>query len=726
MSGFEKHRFEIWNNLQHPYKHTLSDFAYSNPAFPFVTTLEGVINALIAVNYPNTKEAVATPADLPTGLDTPNVGDETPENLDYRVVLDDGDGKAAGYRWEQREDELAPSWHKIYDMDWGEESILSNFLTKTNDTYVSKFGQMDVDVNGDLLTGDLAGQYIYGGSDANSHLTLYANSGDGTGADTGFVQFGDQVRPLLDDAFDLGEAAKRFKDLRLSGQALFKEVNIIDSVISSSTGEISFDDENLTTTGNINTNELKTESFLELRHITTPANSTAGYNRLYFKSDDKLYKLDSAGVEKLVGLEFTSSSDNRLIKSDGTTGEAIQESGILISDLDEMSGITSASIGGLNLASNVLSSIAANDDINITPNGTGKVVVPNLNLSTSVQNAIYVPNALGDLTARGITIDVANVLSGATQILVDNLDLNGSTLSTTNTNGDLSLLPNGTGNVITKSLIPAVDNTYSLGSISQRFTSLFMNGNIQDGTNTFSISELMKFRDASIGANVGDSIFWDGLKWVASNPDSEVDHGELAGILDDDHTQYVLLAGRTTGQTITGGVDPSENLTLRSTSNATKGNVVFDDTLVPSADNAKDIGTGSLRLKDIYQSGQLIGSRLQNVTTATLPPSSAANIGRQVYNTENKQVMIDNGVEWVIEGSNKYVADIPFNGVEITKDVTVSSRIVDARNCQIQLLNNLKDFDRVYCNLKAIDASTIRIETNLPLPVGSYRLLIFE
>ena len=98
-------------------------------------------------------------------------------------------------------------------MDWGEASIISNFLTKTNDTYVSIFGQMEVDGDGDVLTGDLAGQFIYGGSEANSHLTLYANSGDGVGADTGFVQFGDQVRPLTHNFYDLGTDTKRFKDL---------------------------------------------------------------------------------------------------------------------------------------------------------------------------------------------------------------------------------------------------------------------------------------------------------------------------------------------------------------------------------------------------------------------------------------------------------------------------------------------------------------------------------
>lgn len=40
---------------------------------------------------------------------------------------------------------------------------------------------------------------------------------------------------------------------------------------------------------------------LEIKQISTPANPPSGRNKLYFKSDDKLYKLTSAGTESEVG-----------------------------------------------------------------------------------------------------------------------------------------------------------------------------------------------------------------------------------------------------------------------------------------------------------------------------------------------------------------------------------------------------------------------------------------
>lgn len=53
------------------------------------------------------------------------------------------------------------------------------------------------------------------------------------------------------------------------------------------------------------------------------------------------------------------------------------------------------------------------------------------------------------------------------------------------------------------------------------------------------------------------------------------DHGNLApaSLLDDDHAQYPLQAGRSGGQTLAGGTVSGNNLTLSSTTHATKGRI---------------------------------------------------------------------------------------------------------------------------------------------------------
>ena len=52
-------------------------------------------------------------------------------------------------------------------------------------------------------------------------------------------------------------------------------------------------------------------------------------------------------------------------------------------------------------------------------------------------------------------------------------------------------------------------------------------------------------------------------------------HSLLTSLLMDDHTQYLLLAGRATGQIAYGGTQASENLTLDSTAHATKGYIIL-------------------------------------------------------------------------------------------------------------------------------------------------------
>ena len=54
-------------------------------------------------------------------------------------------------------------------------------------------------------------------------------------------------------------------------------------------------------------------------------------------------------------------------------------------------------------------------------------------------------------------------------------------------------------------------------------------------------------------------------------------HSLLQNLSADDHAQYLLLAGRSGGQIAHGGTAASDNLTLRSTSNATKGKVQIID-----------------------------------------------------------------------------------------------------------------------------------------------------
>lgn len=90
-----------------------------------------------------------------------------------------------------------------------------------------------------------------------------------------------------------------------------------------------------------------------------------------------------------------------------------------------------------------------------------------------------------------------------------------------------------------------------------------------------------------------------------------VDHGSLIGLSDDDHTQYGLLAGRAGGQVLIGGIGSGDDLTLRSTSHATKGTIIADS----------DIGL----------------SKIGTATTGTQYPSYDLELTCSVWDTTNTQ-----------------------------------------------------------------------------------------
>lgn len=71
-----------------------------------------------------------------------------------------------------------------------------------------------------------------------------------------------------------------------------------------------------------------------------------------------------------------------------------------------------------------------------------------------------------------------------------------------------------------------------------------------------------------------------------------LDHGFLQGLSDDDHSQYALLAGRGSSQTLNGGTTVSGILNLSSTSNGTKGQIFFgSNSVFNETTNRLGIGT---------------------------------------------------------------------------------------------------------------------------------------
>lgn len=695
---FQHSRFQIWNQNQHPFVHSVSDFMYSNAAIPggIVTDMQGAMDWVFAVLYPQTKDAVATTAALPTVGNVQN---------DYRVVQDDGDGKAASYRWEKREGEAVFSWHKIYDMDWGSDSILTAFLLKTQDIYVKSQGYDDLDASGVAITGGFAGQRIYGGASANTNLTLSANSGDGTGSPTGFVQFTDQVRPTTDNAFDFGTTALRWKKAWLNS-AQISTMLLGTGSITDTSGAITFGSANLTTAGFIKTGTmtLSSGSIIDtsgLIDFGASALTTTGVVEADSFSAPAIGSTFAAGT--VIGnMTFFA---NGIVSSTGNIafggGNLITLNSVTATTLTG----TATNGGNLRLAANTLSSTNTNGNIILLPNGTGII---------DAQKAM---TTLGIAATGSITATV-NVDGGS-------LRLSSNILSPTTANTDVKIAPTGSGAVLLgANSRPDSDNVFSIGTSADRWTTAYLSTGIGDGTTVISSATIQSFRDANVSVTAGMTLFWSGTKWVPSLPDTEISHGTISGLSADDHTQYALLAGRSGGQSLIGGTLASNNLALSSTSNATKGNLTTDSIFRATGDGTIDLGTASFNWKDFYVTGQLIGARLQNATTAGRPSASAGTKGRMIYDTDLEDAFIDRGGTWKKLSVEKYVTQdaTGWTGTETTATYTVSSEVSDARECVWAFKDNTGTFEQMAVQI-TMTQTTVTVTADVALPSGTYTLV---
>lgn len=825
----QHHRFAIWSTNQHPYNHDPSEFGYTHDGLPGVDNMGAALDWILAVLYPNSKDQVATPAALPLVGNTIN---------DYRVVNDDGDGKAASYRWEQREGDPAEKWYKIYDMDWGEQTVLSNFLNITQDVYVYKSGMDDLDDTGTAYAGELSGQRIYGGASENTNLILYANSGDDTSIitpiNTGSIFAGDKLSPLTDNVFSLGTILKRWSDVQTSlatvaniaissgsivssssaldfgdnalsttGSYSAGSISIAAGSITDSSGAISFGDENLTTTGSIAATSATVTSLVST-NITqlggggpvTEASSLIGPNAVAVKfnasyaqtfpaanSNELLnakitmkrstatggnvyarLRSTTAGVpdpglggvlissDPIASLaipitdtviEFTFSSSFNLvagtvyaIEIDGSEqnspngpsvyfGIGTYANGEMFNTTDD--GASWSAFGAdLNFEINSLSSGGATGLIHAIAGvyGASLLVDADVDAAAAIEfsklEALTADRAVqtsgtGVMETSAVTALELSYLSGVTSAIQTQIDGKAST----------ALDNLATPTAINKILQPGVSDSLDLGTFAFRWQNLFLSGAISDGTNNITLDRLLMFRDA-VGTVDGQSLFWNDTaqEWLPSAPDTEIDHNTISNLtVGDVHTQYVFLSGRTGGQTLYGSDTAAEFLTLIG-SPVSSGGVRIADMLLPDADlGGRNIGSSGLRWVNLYMSGEIVGGRIENITSGSLPSASGLNVGRMYWTTDTKDLLVDTGTALQRLSQENIVVDVVWDGVQTSDVQNVSASIEDATKAVWAVYDAADGYKEIKGAELTKSTTQVTVTTQVALPAGTYRLI---
>jgi hypothetical protein len=138
-------------------------------------------------------------------------------------------------------------------------------------------------------------------------------------------------------------------------------------------------------------------------------------------------------------------------------------------------GTGSASVDNIRVDGNTISSTNLNGDITLAPNGSGSVGIAQAGITggsisdTAVTGGTITGSSVSGGSISGAAISGGTIsgvsISGLTQLDVDNVRLDGNTVSSTNTDGDLNLEPNGAGQVVAKGKVGY--GTGSGGTVTQ-------------------------------------------------------------------------------------------------------------------------------------------------------------------------------------------------------------------------------------------------------------------
>ena len=117
-----------------------------------------------------------------------------------------------------------------------------------------------------------------------------------------------------------------------------------------------------------------------------------------------------------------STTDNAVIRWDGTGGKTYLNSGVIIDDSNVITGITSLTVDNLNVNGNTIISTDSNGSITLTPDGSGSVVISKVDINS------------GDITgvtiSGGLTWSAAQNLNSQalTNVNIDSGTVDGATI----------------------------------------------------------------------------------------------------------------------------------------------------------------------------------------------------------------------------------------------------------------------------------------------------------
>ena len=270
---------------------------------------------------------------------------------------------------------------------------------------------------------------------------------------------------------------------------------------------------------------------------------------------------------------------------------------------------TVVNAGNIRSTVDTITTLATNGNINITATGTGSVILNTVKVSDLTSGRVTYATTSGklndnaNLTFDGTTltttgnITVTNTVNAAA-VISGNIKANANQIISTNTNGNINIAPNGTGLVGVNTASPSylLHVNGSFGS-----NSAVIANNITVGTTATSDTVTLTARLASSLVPATTNSYDLGTNTL------KLRHAYLAG-------NFTLDGNATFGDS------SADTITL----NATLSSIP-----TPTADNTYDIGTNTLRWKDLYLSGDVSfggGDIISTAATANIVNVTATTV----------------------------------------------------------------------------------------------------
>jgi hypothetical protein len=236
-----------------------------------------------------------------------------------------------------------------------------------------------------------------------------------------FIASATEIKPKTTNTLDIGTVSLQFKDMYLDGTAYIDGLG--EDILVATDKKVQFRDTALFINSSAD-GQLDIDADVELELVAPTVDIDA--STAVTIDTATLTVTGSANVVGDLDVDNININGNTIISTDTNGNINLSPNGtgtvVINTDLD---------VDNININGNTIISTDTNGNIALTPNGTGEVDISKVDIDSG--------------TIDGVTLGTN---SAVTEAQVDNININGNTISSTDTNGNLTIDPNGTGNIV--------------------------------------------------------------------------------------------------------------------------------------------------------------------------------------------------------------------------------------------------------------------------------------